>query len=271
MVGYPRRTMAGFVCIYYGNTGSSWLIQALGASPQVLVPGFEPVESWAWDAPSSERVEWLRTALIPPIERDGPIYDTWVEALQASPQVEDVSQKAGWEQVGLKMNDLAAFETEAVADVLYTAKAKAIILTRKNRIKHALSLYRYHEEGKSQFGRNGTQEGLRPSSRVKMRAFDRWVKESQRLHNEVLRVRQTLAERLGPDQMTDLSYEEFISDEGKRHTLSRLADFLGIEPIELVEGRFTKATSDNLRSAVVNYDLLRLRYSLTPLSHFFED
>ncbi|MFV1963537.1 MAG: hypothetical protein ACC658_17120, partial [Acidimicrobiia bacterium] len=231
----------------------------------------EPVEAWAWDAPADERVGWLRTALIPPIERDGPVYDTWIEALQTSPQVTEVSQKAGWEQVGLKMNDLAAFATEAVADVLYAAKAKAIILTRENRIKHALSLYRYHEEGKSQFFRDGTQAGVRPSSKVKMRAFDRWLKESQRLHSELLRVRQTLAEQLGPDQITDLSYEEFISDEGKRHTLRRLANFLGIEPIELVEGKFTKATSDDLRSAVVNYDLLRLRYSRTPMSHFFED
>jgi len=262
--------MAGFVCIYYGNTGSSWLIQALGASPQILVPGFEPVEAWAWDAPADERVEWLRTALIPPVERDGPVYETWVEALQASPQVKEASDKTGWDQVGLKMNDLAAFATEAVADVLFAANAKAIILTRENRIKHALSLYRYHEEGKSQFFRDG-RTGVRPSSKVKMRAFDRWVKESQRLHSELLRVRQTLTERLGPDQMTDLSYEEFISDEGKGHTLARLSDFLGVEPIELVPGRFTKATSDDLRSAVVNYNTLKLRYSATPLSRFLED
>jgi len=94
---------------------------------------------------------------------------------------------------------------------------------------------------------------------------------SQRLHSELLRVRQTLAEQLGPDQITDLSYEEFISDEGKRHTLRRLSNFLGIEPIELVEGKFTKATSDDLRSAVVNYNTLKLRYSHTPLSRFFED
>ena len=127
------------------------------------------------------------------------------------------------------------------------------------------------EEGKSQFGHDGRLEELRPSTKIKMRAFDRWVKESQRLHREALRVRRTLGERLGPDQMTDLSYEEFISDEGKRHTLGRLSNFLGIEPIPLADGGLKKATSNDLRSAVANYNTLKLRYSLTSMRGFFED
>jgi hypothetical protein len=263
--------MAGFVCIYYGNTGSSWLIEALGASSQVLVPGFEPVEGWAWDAPEDERVEWLGMALSPPSDRHGSVYDVWVEALRASPQVGEVLNQTNWKQVGLKMNDLAVFETEAVADVLASLDAKAIILTRENRIKHALSLYSYHEEGKSQFGHDGRREGLRPSTKIKMRAFDRWVKESQRLHREALRVRRTLGDRLRSSQITDLSYEEFITEEGKRHTLDRLSNFLGIEPIPLADGGLKKATSNDLRSAVANYNTLKLRYSLTSMRGFFED
>lgn len=260
--------MAGFVCIYYGNTGSSWLLDALAASPQVLVPGFEPVEGWAWDAPHDERVEWVRTALDAPPERQGARYDTWVEALRASPQVDVVPNKPGFERVGFKMNDLAVFATEATVDALADSGAKAIVLTRENRIKHALSLYRYHEEGKSQFGEN---KGERPPSKVGVRAFDRWVKESQRLHGEALRVRAALVDRLGPEKVTDLAYEEFSSEEGKQGTIDRLAAFLGIEPIELTEGRFKKATSDDLRSAIVNYDTLRLRYALSPLRSYFRD
>ena len=119
MFGYPRRTMAGLVCIYYGNTGSTWLIQLLGASPQVLIPGFERIEGWAWDAPAGERVDWLRTALMPPANRDGDTYDVWVTVLQASPQVmEALNSKPNFEHVGFKMNGLAVLFTRDVADVL---------------------------------------------------------------------------------------------------------------------------------------------------------
>ena len=98
-------------------------------------PGFEPIEGWAWDAPAGERVDWLRTALMPSANRDGDAYDVWVTALQASPQVMEVpNSKPNFEHVGFKMNGLAVLFTRGVADVLQETKAKAIILTRENRI-----------------------------------------------------------------------------------------------------------------------------------------
>ncbi len=259
--------MGGFVCIYYGNTGSSWLLNTLGTSPQLMVPGFEPVEGWAWKAPAEERVEWVRTALSPPMERSGPVYDAWIEGLRASPQVHELSDKPTFEQVGFKMNDLAVFAIEAVADALKEAKAKVIVLTRDNRIKHALSLYRYHEEGKSQFG----GKGVRPASKVELKAFDRWVQESVRLHTRLMEAREILIGRLGPQHVADLSYEEFASEEGKRQVIDRLTDFLDIARMELVEGPFTKATPDDLRSAVVNYQTLWLRYLFTPMRRYFRE
>jgi hypothetical protein len=259
--------MGGFVCIYYGNTGSSWLLNTLGTSPQVIVPGFEPVEGWAWKAPREERVEWVRTALNPPVERSGPTYDAWVEELRASPQVRKLGNKPTFEQVGFKMNDLAVFALEPLADVLKEAKAKVIVLARDNRIKHALSLYRYHEEDKSQFG----GKGVRPPSKVDLKTFDKWVEESFRLHTRLMEAREALIDLLGPQHVADLSYEEFASEEGKRQVIDRLTDFLGIEPLELAEGPFTKATPDDLRSAVVNYRTLRLRYLFTPMRRYFRE
>lgn len=43
--------METFLLVYYGNTGSSWLIQALGSAPAVFVPGFEPLEKGPGKSP----------------------------------------------------------------------------------------------------------------------------------------------------------------------------------------------------------------------------
>ena len=165
------------------------------------------------------------------------------------------------------MNDLAVFAIDALTDALKEAKAKVILLARDNRIKHALSLYRYHVEDKSQFG----GKGVRPPSKVDLKTFDKWVDESFRLHTRLMEARETLIGRLGPDRVADLSYEEFASEEGKRQVIDRLTDFLDIDRMELAEGPFTKATPDDLRSAVVNYNTLRLRYLFTPMRRYFRE
>lgn len=259
--------MAGFVCVYYGNTGSSWLLDGLATSDQVLVPGFEPVETWAWEAPVAERVEWIRTALSPPSDRDGPMYDAWVDSLRASPQVESAPEDRSFSVVGFKVGDMAISETDAVADVLVETRARVVFLTRSNRIKHALSLYRYHEEDKSQF----ELRGERPASKVNLKRFNHWVEESMRLHGEAVRVREIMVSRLGQERVMDVAYEEFITEEGKRHTLNRLCRFLEIDPVDNARSFFVKATSDDLASAVVNYRTLRLRYRLSPLRGDFSD
>jgi len=259
--------MAGFVCIYYGNTGSSWLVAALGSSPRVLVPGFEPLESWAWKAPAEERLDWLRTALRPPAERSGPDFDGWKEKLRASPQVGDELDKTTFEIVGFKMNDLAMSFTGEVARAVADSGARVIFLTRRNRIKHALSLYRYHEEEKSQFG----GDGINRPTKLHLRKFAKWVDESQRLHSEATRIRSELSKWADEDLISDVAYEEFLDDDGKMETLERLCSFLGIPTVDPAQGRFGKATPDSLRSAVINYNRLWLRYRSSEFAEHFDD
>ena len=258
--------MAGFVCIYYGNTGSSWLLEMLGSSPDVLVPGFEPIEGWAWDADHDAKLRWLETAMTPPEVRYGPDYAAWVDELRASPQVKGDLLKPSFTQVGFKMNDLAAVEPERVADVLARTGARVIFLTRENRIKHALSLYRYHDEEKSQF--HG-KDRYAPTT-VRFRRFDEWVKESQRLHDQAMHIRDVCVGRLGEGAVFDVGYREFVDAAGKRDVSDRLAEFLGIAPGG-GDGKYAKATPDDLRSAVTNYRALRLRYLPTRYRHYFAD
>jgi hypothetical protein len=258
-VGTLPPGMAGFVCIYYGNTGSSWLLDALDASPDVWVPGFEPTEGWAWDTTADEHLEWLETVLSPPTERSGPNFEAWLNQLRKSPQVTDGPDDAGFTLTGLKMNDLAANETEAVVDIVGRTGSKVIHLVRENRLKHALSLYRYHDEDKSQF--HGMDE-YEPTQ-IEFKRFAGWLKESERLHDLGVKIGELCDQRLDKDRVFHLSYEEFTDDEGKDLALKRLATFLDISHRSFSDGRYSKATPDSLSTAIANYRPFRLRYRLT--------
>lgn len=257
--------MAGVVCIYYGNTGSSWLLAALDGSPAIWVPGFEPIEGWAWDAPASERLDWLETMLSPPEERSGIVFEDWLGSLRRSPQVKDRPAYPGFSYTALKMNDLAATETDTVVDIVDRTGSKVIHLVRANRMKHALSMYRYHDEQKSQF--HGKDKYA--PTKVDFGRFDDWLRESQRLHDQGMAILDQCESQLGADRVFRLSYEEFTDDTGKANTLSRLAEFIGIPP-DFGDGRYSKATPDSLQAAISNYRAFSLRYRLTRWSKYLD-
>ena len=255
-----------FVIIYYGNTGSSWLVQTLGSAPGVLIPAFEPLESWVWKAGPEEKLAWLRNAFSPPREREGPELDTWIADLARSPQFSKLPT-IDFSTVGLKMSWSAVTDTGALLTLLEEKGTKLVFLERGNRIKHALSLYRYHEEEKSQF----ELAGVRPPSKVKFDRFEHWVKDSIRLHEELTAFRTKALATLSPGSLTTVAYEEFVTSEGKVAVIDRLAGFLGIESPSLEASHFEKATPDDIRSAVLNFNRLRRRYRRTPLAEYFED
>ncbi|MFO7547442.1 MAG: hypothetical protein R6X29_01035 [Acidimicrobiia bacterium] len=252
--------MAGFVCLYYGNTGSSWLVETLSTSPEVLVTGFEPVEQWAWDAPAGDKLAWMREALTPPVGQSDEAFEAWGERLAASPQFDSTFGKHGISLTGFKMTWGAVDDPEGIIRVIDETGSKAISLVRENRVKHALSLYRYHEEQKSQF----EQKGVRPPSRVPYEVMVRWLEESSRLHEEALGFAERCESVLGPGRVARVAYEEFVTSEGKEATIRRLAGFLGIDQEGIRRSRFEKATPDDLREALDNYLEMRLRFALTP-------
>ncbi len=260
--------MSGFICLYYGNTGSSWLVETLSTSPRVFVPGFEPLERWAWKGSDREKADWARTALTPPAATSSrAAIAEWHEALQESPQVKPDHFKLGFDMTGWKMAWAAIDDPLSVLGVMAETGAKAIVLSRENRVKHALSLYRYHEEGKSQF--QGT--GERPPSRVEKDALQRWLKESQRLHDEGSSFGNRCRETLGSDNVLSITYEEFVTAEGKTSTIERMCHFLGIDPAGIRLSRFEKATPDALSSALENFEELRKSYRFSRYRRFFSD
>lgn len=258
--------MRSFLLVFYGNTGSSWLIQIIGSPADVFIPGFEPLEKWAWEVTDAERLEWMRTVFTPPDDRSGAAYESWLEALGKNPHF-SVPKKPDFSVAGFKMHSHTIDDHAALLKVLLDLNSQVILLQRSNRIKHALSLYRYHEEGKSQFDKSG----VRPPSDVDLDVFHRWVKESVALHRQSETFWEEATAMLGPDALTRVQYEEFIDEEGKVATMERLAAFLGIEGLSYSASAFKKATPDSLQAAVVNYDALADRYAGTEFEGFLSD
>jgi hypothetical protein len=255
-----------FVVIYYGNTGSTWLVETLSTSPHVLVPAFEPLELWAWTAPDTEKMTWIRTAFTPPAPRTAQAMQAWFDELSVSPQFKGVKGREQFRMVGFKMSEGVLADQAGLLELLDELGTGVITLQRSNRLKHALSLYRYHEEEKSQFER----KGIRAPSKLDLEKFDGWVQESTRLHNRLLEFRRMVRDRLGSERSLELSYEEFVTIEGKQATIERIGEFLRFEVGGIMYSRFEKATPDDLATAVVNFRSLRRRYRSTDLARWLD-
>jgi hypothetical protein len=76
--------------------------------------------------------------------------------------------------------------------------------------------------------------------------------------------RTVCTERLGPDQITTVAYEDLVSEHGKKETISHLCSFLGVDRAGLQPSSVGKATPDDLQDAVINFRRLVRRYRSTP-------
>ena len=85
---------------------------------------------------------------------------------------------------------------------------------------------------------------------------------------ELVALTDTAAEQLGEGSVAAVSYEDFVDDAGKAAVLQRLTSFLGIE--QAATSVFKKATSDDLKEAVVNYSELRRHYRKSRYAEFFK-
>ena len=257
---------SSFLLVFYGNTGSSWLIQTLGNVPGVFVPGFEPLDEWAWDTTDDVRLTWLRTVLSPPADRIGSDYGAWLESLHAHPHFRDPRDPA-FVHVGFKMRSHSIRDRMSVLETLAEVDARLIVLERRNRIKHSLSLYRYHEEDKSQFDKSG----VRPPSDLDLDVFHRWVTASVDLQRQSDVFWAKAQKVLKPEAMTRIQYEDFLDESGKTATLQQLTGFLGIDAGSHKASGLEKATSDSLRESIVNFKALVDRYTGTEFERFLPD
>lgn len=235
--------MRSFAVIFYGGSGSSWLVHTLSSAPEVVIPAYEPLESWHWDASDAEKLAWLDAAFSPPAERDA-----WVTALSRSPQFQGL-RDGEFSVVGLKMTPEAISDHASLLDLFARHGTTLVFLSRANRVKHALSLYRMHEEQRDQFNPDRAAE----PTRLRMRKFDHWLARAEAWHELQEAFRDKAGRRLAPSSLVDLTYESFTGEEGKDHVVAWLSTVLGLRSGTITHSRYRKATPDRISDAVVNY------------------
>ena len=245
-VGSGAATTRGFVLLFQGRTGSSYLTQCLDAHPSVrMLPevfgdmGFKtPIEER--EGRAAEQLQWLDRFFSEPV---GP----------------------GLLARGFKTKMTDVLDVRGFTERLRARKVHVLHMTRRNLVKLAVSelnAARLHRE-RGVWNLEPGQEAL-PPFRVDPEAFDEMLRRKERFEGLLADyVRNELAL-----PTLSLAYEDLLRD--REAVLDRIWGFLGV-PGARTEGSLRKNTSDDLRRVLLNFDDLRARYAGTPYEPMFDE
>ena len=196
----PLPAVVPFVVLFESSSGSSWLMQELGALPEVCAIGFEPIDniSMASAADHTLRLRWLSTLWTPQRESAREWVD-WQAALQRASvfgQDDAIRRSLG----GCRRTDAVAYGLKArlsrllsdepsvarVAALMVEQGVRVVRLSRRNVIKQALAEYRRLHAGLGQFRRRGANASI-SSIEVELRLFKRalqarWLSPRTSMH-----------------------------------------------------------------------------------------
>ena len=196
----PLPAVVPFVVLFESSSGSSWLMQELGALPEVCAIGFEPIDniSMASAADHTLRLRWLRT-LWTPQRGSASEWVDWQAALQRASvfgQDDAIRRSLG----GCRRTDAVAYGLKArlsrllsdepsvarVAALMVEQGVRVVRLSRRNVIKQALAEYRRLHAGLGQFRRRGANASI-SSIEVELRLFKRalqarWLSPRTSMH-----------------------------------------------------------------------------------------
>ena len=196
----PLPAVVPFVVLFESSSGSSWLMQELGALPEVCAIGFEPIDniSMASVADHTLRLRWLRT-LWTPQRGSASEWVDWQAALQRASvfgQDDAIRRSLG----GCRRTDAVAYGLKArlsrllsdepsvarVAALMVEQGVRVVRLSRRNVIKQALAEYRRLHAGLGQFRRRGANASI-SSIEVELRLFKRalqarWLSPRTSMH-----------------------------------------------------------------------------------------
>jgi len=221
-----------FAILFPGRTGSSFLVSCLASHPEVAVEGERLVRQPA---------EWQRR---------------WVADLYDTPRRNPVRC------VGFKTKPKDVWDLVEFGAMLRERRVRIIEMRRRNIVKLAVShlnAKRIHAET-GRWNLASDDSALAPLVAAPA-ALEEAVAICADAQEQVTRFVGTLGL---PTLMLD--YEDLLED--RASWLGRVCGFLEIEPRAL-SGTIEKATSDDLRSALANFDELAAHFAGTPLAAHF--
>jgi LPS sulfotransferase NodH len=225
-----------FVIFFQGRSGSTFLAEALDSHPNVRCE-MERLVSLRRSGAGAQ-MEWIQGYL-----RGG------AECPSA---------------IGFKTKLDDVLNPSALAELLKRNGVQIILLTRVNVVKLVVSWFNCERI----FERTGDWNQYPPTAALEPFEID--VKKFHRRLGLVLHGKARLESyaRSLELPLMPISYEEILTNREK--TICRVCDFLGVEPMAL-KGQCVKATNDDLRRVVANFDALHRRYEGTHYQRMLEE
>jgi hypothetical protein len=233
----PRGYVTRFVLLFQGRTGSTYLLEACNRHPRVRFYGEEL--AWLNKEGTDAQLLWARGALTPPL----------------------MGRSLA---IGFKTKLVDVIDPEAFAELLQEVRAKVIHMFRRNLVKAVVSEINASRLAKS----TGRWNLWRGTNRPKPVPIDLGEFEFRLRRRE--RREAGLEHYVAGLQLPTLRlpYEDLLVNQGA--SLGRLFTFLRVFPAP-VHGSTLKITSDDLRTAVPNFDEIRGRYVGTQYEPMFDE
>lgn len=234
---YSRSRVRKFVVFLVARVGSTYLTTLLQSHPDVLAKSEELRDRESLGA--QVQLNWTANFLRPPI----------------------VGTHAA-RGFNVKLVHLA--DPEGFGRLLQQQGCRIVHMYRRNRVKAVISRI----NGARLHARTGMwglfdESNRMPPLEVDLEEFERFLRHREKMDAQL----EEYVNRLGLP-LLNLSYEDLLVDQ--ETALGCLFSFLEVRPMVLA-GQTLKITSDDLRSAVVNFDALRANYVGTPYEPMFDE
>lgn len=233
----PVRERRPFVIFFQGRSGSTYLSEALDSHPDIHC--------------EMERLVGLRRS-------GAEAQMAWIHDFLTGNQYNDVSA------IGFKTKLDDVLDQKGLANLLRGIRARIILLSRLNVVKMVVSWF----NSERLYEMTGAWNQYPPASALG--AFDIDLEKFDRRLGLVLHGKARLESYVHSLNLPliQVCYEDLLINEHR--TLTPVCKFLDVEPLPL-RGECIKATSDDLRKVITNFDALHRLYQGTHYQQMLEE